>query len=94
MIEIKITKEDDSELIRLEVNGDNVGDAYNPKVPPMLLQAAANYMESMTDLGIVDAVLNIFKGIAGYLKLAGIPRSDLHNLIASAPTKLDTSTRH
>ncbi len=94
MIEIKVTKGDDSKRLRVEVNTDKVGDAYNSKVPSMLLQAAVNYTERMTDIGTVDVILNIFKGIADYLKLVGIPRSELHNLIASAPKKLDTSTRH
>lgn len=93
MVEIKISKEDNSPLVRVEADG--VGDTYNSNVPGLLMQAAANYMQDMAKLNKVDALLNIFVGMSGYLQLMGMKKEFLHELVNKPPQSMpDTSARH
>ena len=93
MIEIKISKEDDSDMVRVEADG--IGDAYDGMVPGLLLQAAADYMQDKAGMSKLDALLNIFTGMSGFLKLIGVKEKFLQELVEKPPQSMpDASARH
>ena len=93
MIEITIRKEDRFKLLSMELKG--VEGDYTSAVPAMLSEAAVQYTSRALQIDQVEAICRIFKATADHLKLLGVSRSDLHNLVASAPPKMpDTSDRH
>lgn len=93
MIEIKISKEDNSDVVRVEADG--IGEAYDGVVPGMLLQAAVDYMQNKTGMDKLEALLNTFVGLAGHLKLIGVKEEFLLKLVKKSPLPMpDTSARH
>ena len=93
MIEIKISKEDNSDMVRVEADG--IGDAYDAKVPNLLIQAATDYMQDKVGISKLDALLNIFTGMSGFLKLIGVKEKFLQELVEKPPQSMpDASARH
>ena len=93
MIKIKISKEENSDMVRVEADG--IGGAFDAKVPSLLIQAATDYMQDKAGMGKLEALLNTFMGISGYLKLIGVDEKVLHELVKKPPFPMpDTSARH